>query len=31
MNIKISEIEVSLTYPLRHELLRKGKPLKAVT
>ena len=29
MNIKISEIEVSLTYPLRHELLRKGKPLKS--
>ena len=29
MNIKISEIEVTLTYPLRHELLRKGKPLKS--
>ena len=29
MNIKISEIEVTLTYPLRHKLLRKGKPLKS--
>ena len=29
MNIRISEIDVSLTYPLRHGLLRKGKPLSS--
>jgi len=29
MNIRISEIDVSLTYPLRHGLLRKGMPLSS--
>ena len=29
MIFKILKIEVSMTYPLRHALLRKGKPLKS--
>lgn len=29
MNIKISEIIAHQTYPLRHSLLRKGKPLSS--
>ena len=29
MKLKVLEIEVSMTYPLRYELLRKGKPFNS--
>ena len=29
MNTRIKEIEVALSYPLRHDLLRKGKPINS--
>ena len=29
MKFKVLEIEASMTYPLRHELLRKGQPYKS--